>query len=751
MRRVLFIIFSLLCLQTSLWAQFDDGNGYGNYGNGYENGNGYGNGYDQDPNNPNRKGTWGRDTSKVDRTVPTEYYQWHIDERLGTITRQEFNDTLPHLFQNMNATDGYRGEYNILGNLGSPRYARNFLDRKPVDDFMFMNPYDYFHTTPGSLLFTNTKSPVTNLSYHECGSRENGQDRFRAYFATNINKQAGLGFKVDYLYGRGYYNNQANSQLGGTIFGYYLSDHYDMHAMVSWEHTKMGENGGITDDAYITNPSSFPRSVSSKDIPTNLSDVYNRNDHRTLYVTHRYNLGSYREIEVPDSLKPVMPEDGELLMRITSDSLLEVIKADSLRLATTLDSLRNQWQFENQPQREFIPVTSFVHTLHIRRQEHTNYNRSSISEDYFGHAPYIGTSYGRFGDETYATSIKNTFGVQLREGFNKWAKAGVTLFAAHEYERYKLLTPETTDTEDVFENYNRNHVSFGGEIQKTQGTAIHYKAGAEFWAIGPKAGDMVLQGTGDLNFRLGKDTVRLSATAFFKNLTAPFYYRHYHSHTLWWDNNGLDQETRTRIEGTLSLDRTLTSLRFGVENISNYTHLAVTHSPNYNTDGTVKSYGTSVEVRQQAGSIQVMSATLKQGLHWGIFHWDNEVTWQHSSNGDVLPLPMVSVYTNPYISFRIAKVLLVELGGDMRFFTDYYAPDYAPFINQFAVQDASQERMKIGNYPIINGYVNLAIKRVRGYVNFTHANQGTGRAFWAPHYPIDPYSVHIGLSWTFYD
>ncbi len=697
-----------------------------------------------------KRSTWGRDTSKVERFVPTEYKQWRIDERLGTKYPEVYNDTLPHLFQNFNSTDGYRGEYNILGNLGSPRLARHFLDRAQASDFLFIQPYDYFHVEPGNLLFTNTKSPLTNLQYHKCGTKENGQDRLRAYFATNINKNAGIGFRADYLYARGYYNNQANSELNTTLFGYFKSDHYDIHAMAAWEHMKMAENGGIEDDNYITNPQSFPRSFKSTDIPTVLSNLWNRNDHQTVFLTHRYNMGVYRDVEVPDSLKPQIPKDDELLSRLKSDSLVAAIKADTLRLHATLDSLRLQWEIEQTPPREFIPVTSIVHTAHFKRLMHVNYSRSTLPDDYFDHDPYIRSSYGNYEDETRAISIKNTLGLQLREGFNKWAKAGITLFAAHEFERFKLLSTETTDDENVFETYKENHITVGGEISKMQGSLIHYNVGAEFWAIGARAGDLDVHGNGDLNFRLGKDTVRLEALVKFQNLTAPFYYRHFHSEGLWWDNS-LSRETHTRVEGRLTLDRTHTSLRFGMENISNYTHLATTLTPVYADDGTFKNYAHNVSVRQQSGSIQILSASLRQDLHFGFFHWDNEVTWQHTTNGDVLPLPVVSVYTNPYVVFHIAKVLRVEIGADMRYFTSYYAPDYSPFIGQYAVQDTEQPRVKIGNYPIINAYANFAIKRVRGYINVTHVNEGNGNAFWAPHYPIDPLSIHFGVSWNFYD
>ena len=446
-----------------------------------------------------------------------------------------------------------------------------------------------------------------------------------------------------------------------------------------------------------------------------------------------------------------MPDVEELLKRLKSDSLIAVIKADSLRFPLTLDSLRTQWQSEHQPPREFIPVTSIVHTLNFRRMYHVNYSRSELPADYFSHDPYIRSSYGNYDDETTAISLKNTLGIQLREGFNKWAKAGITLFAAHEFKHFSIPSKETTDSINAFDIYKEHHISVGGQIQKTQGSLIHYNAGAEFWLIGPKAGDMDIHGTGDLNFRLGKDTVHIAATASFKNITPAFFLQRYHSQTVWWDNS-LNHETRTRVEGRLSLDRTKTSLRFGMENVSNYTHFATTLTPVYASDGTtVSSYSHDVSVQQQGGSIQVLSASLRQDIHWGFFHWENEVTWQHSTNEDVLPLPVISLYTNPYIVFHIAKILRVELGADLRYFTSYYAPDYSPFINQYAIQDVNQPRIKIGNYPIINAYANFAIKRVRGYINVTHVNQGNGNAFWAPHYPIDPLSIHFGVSWNFYD
>ena len=136
MRRLSTILFLLaLCLQLPLRAQDilgSMGSGMGGFGGESE---GFGMGSGQ------QRSTWGRDTSKVEKWVPTEFHQGRIDERLGTVIPEEYNDTLPHLFQNFDATEGLRGEYSILGNLGSPRLALNFLDRPIIDAFMFIQPF----------------------------------------------------------------------------------------------------------------------------------------------------------------------------------------------------------------------------------------------------------------------------------------------------------------------------------------------------------------------------------------------------------------------------------------------------------------------------------------------------------------------------------------------------------------------------------------------------------------------------------
>lgn len=692
---------------------------------------------------------WGRDQRQKEEPVPIGISQWRVDELYGDSLAAENMDTVVHNFQFWNMTEGKNGEYTILGNLGSPRLSRLFLHRTATDPFIFIRQYDYFLNGQDGFRFSNTKSPVTNLAYHKMGNRTNGSERFRAYFATNINKRTGIGFKVDYLYGRGMYNSQANSMFGTTFFGYHMGERYQIHAYIDANHNKMGENGGLESDVYITDPQSLPQRYGSRDIPTALTETWNRNDGETYFLTHRYRMGFYRDIILPDSLKPKMPGDMTLLDAI-SDSLYDAVAADSVLRRHVVDSLRVAWKEAQVPPREFVPVSAINHAFRARTMRHRYYSYADDQMDYHTHLYYGDAGYVK--DRVSGLEIENTLSLSMLEGFNKWAAMGINLFATHRFEAYDQPDP-VGDTVAV-KRHTQQNVYVGGRITRRQGTLLHYDATGRFVVAGSDIGNFDVNATIDLNFRLGrKDTVGLTARGYVKNERPAYLLRHYHSRYAWWDND-LSKEFRTRIEGTLSNKRTKTSLTVGVENIKNLAYLAIesTLTGEDPTSTLTADYTREVRSRQFSGSVQLLAVGLKQDFNfWKPLHWENEVWFQTTSRPNILPLPAWNIYSNLYLKFRIAKTLNVQLGGDIRYFTAYYAPDYSPVANAFAVQDTAHPRVKLGNYPIVNVYANLHLKHCRLYVCARHVNSGNGRRFWAPHYAMDPLTINFGLSWNFFN
>ena len=180
----------------------------------------------------------------------------------------------------------------------------------------------------------------------------------------------------------------------------------------------------------------------------------------------------------------------------------------------------------------------------------------------------------------------------------------------------------------------------------------------------------------------------------------------------------------------------------------NYTYIGMS----YVYSNTGRKYLTA-NPEQHGGNINVLTAQLKQHFKLGPINWENVITYQNSSNQSVLPVPMLNVFTNLYLGFKIAKVLTVELGADATYFTEYDAPDFCPQLNQYAIQQNDDSRIKLGNFPFIDVYANMHLKRARFFVMMTNAASSSfnRKTFLTPHYPTDSSVLRMGVSWNFFN
>lgn len=739
------------------------------------------------------------DSLGSDKEIPKGIRVWTVDERFGD-TKAAVVDTLQHMYMNSTFTEGLRGEYNTLGNMGTARLNRIFIDRRNTQgNFIFTEPYDYIVNPVSDFHFTNTYSPITNITLNSCGDKVTGEDDFKAIFAVNANKRLGAGFRFDYKYGRGYYNAQSTSHFKYTMWASYLGDRYQAHFLFSTNHEKMTENGGITNDDYIKHPEIYTESFATNEIPTVLEQNWNRLDNQHIFFTHRYNVGFSRKVKMTEeeikakkfamaSKKENAEENAKEEARKKAkeqgkkfdekaydkqqgakfsgrpdgakiagdepakDSAAKDIRNDSTRIAVNgkaaADSLlaiqKKNAEDSLFYKSEYVPVTSFIHTVKF-----DNYRR--IYEAYQTPADYYLKEYydaGRLtGDSIYDQTkhwhMKNTFAIAMLEGFNKWAKAGLKAFASYDLRHYELPTME-----GGFEKYNEHALSVGGQLSKQEGKTLHYNAVAEIGLTGVDAGTLAIDGNVDVNIPFLGDTLQVRGDAFFHRETPSFYYRNYHARHLWWEND-LDKTIHTRIMGTLSFPKTRTKLRVAVDEIKNYTYF----SQSYDITEEGLRTGVIVTPMQESGGINLLTAQLEQNFRLGILNWENQFTYQHSSKESVLPVPAFNAYTNLYIKFKVVKVLNVDLGADMRYFTSYEAPDYSPYMGQYTVQGNGENNVKIGNYPIVNVYANVHIKHTRFFVMMSHINAGQGdkNYFFAPHYPMNERVFRIGVSWNFFN
>ena len=732
------------------------------------------------------------DTTR-NKEVPKGLYVWTIDRKFGDMIPAQ-PDTLSHLFMNSVFNTGIYGEYNTTGSNYTSRLSRIFINRPATDNFIFTQPYSFVEKRPETWLFMNTLSPYTSILYDNCGDKTNGEDRIDAKFAVNAGKRLNFGFDLDYAYARGYFSNQSVSHFNGSLFASYTGDQYNLHFLFNAAHQKITENGGITNDNYITHPESFQDQLDEDEIPTILKQNWNRNDHQHIYLTHRYNIGFYRKVKMTEAeLKArafaeearkdkerrdaAKKEDGEEQERLSKkkekehqykgrpegarimgaepkrDSIVVADNRIKLEDQAKIDSLNRaqaiQDSIDATMKREFVPVTSFFHTFEWNNYDHI-YQAYSTPNNYYLHQYYTkGLEYGNDSiyDQVQHMQVLNTLGVSLLEGFNKYMKAGLKGFVTFDYNNYQM--PDSTANGTLYRNkWTESNVSFGGLLSKTQGKSFHFNLRAETWVAGPLAGQLKLDFNTDVNFKLFGDTVRLAANAFFHRIEPVFLQRHYHSKHVWWDDDDKSKETRLHIEGRFRYEKTNTMLRVAVDEIKDYIYYGMSYDAT-----TTQRTNLEAGVYQESGNINVLTAQLHQNFRLGILNWENVLTYQNSSNKEVLPLPTWNFFTNLFLKFRIARVLNVEFGADAFIFSKYYAPDYCPAINQFAIQKNAASRVELGGYPFVDVYANFKLKKVRFYLMMSHVNSGSGNGmrFLASHYPTNSRVLHFGISWPFYN
>lgn len=736
---------------------------------------------------PSRKNA--ADSLGTDKEIPQGIKVWTVDSHFGDTKAAEV-DTVSHMFMNSIFTTGLRGEYNSTGNLGAPRQNRIFIDRAHDGQFIFTQPYDYFVTPVSTFHFTNTLSPFTNLTYNNAGNRTNGEDHLTAKFGINAGKKIGTGFNFDYIYGRGYYSSQSTSHFKYTMYASYIGDRYQAHLLMSTINQKVTENGGITNDKYITHPETFDDNYAMNEIPTVLEKNWNRNDNQHIFLTQRYSVGFSRKVKMseeeisarkfamesqkenaarkekeeasrkakregrdfdekkfesktysgrPDDAKVMESEPADTLRQANTDGRIAVTgkeMADSLSRAEVETAADTLWM-----KTEYVPVTSFIHTMQFDNFRRI-YQAYTTPENYYLDS-YPTSNGDSIFDKTKHYRLQNTFAVSLLEGFNKWAKAGLKAFVTSDLRHFEL-----PDTISRTTGYNEHNVNIGAQLAKTQGRTLHYNITAETCIVGKDLGQLKIDASADLNFAFLGDTVTLAANGFIHRLNPSFYFRHYHSRHFWWDNDDMSKIFHSRVEGLFSYRKTHTTLRVAFDEIKNYTYMAMS----YGIADDYSRIGNSVSARQHTGAISLLTLSLSQDFRLGPVNWENVLTYQKSSEEKVIPLPALNIYTNLYLRFKLARVLKCDLGADARFFTKYYAPDYSPALGQFAVQEG-ESRIQVGNYPVVNVYANFHLKRTRFFVMMSHVNAGNGNRmyFFTPHYPLNQRIFRFGVSWNFFN
>ncbi|MGQ1946024.1 putative porin [Geofilum sp. OHC36d9] len=579
-----------------------------------------------------------------------------------------------------------------LGNIGAA-WQPAMVSLLPVyNKFLFSRSLSDNFSTPDTWKYYNTRTPYTNIYYQYSPPKRRSEEVVKVLFTQNVNKNWNVGFNYDLISSIGKYEAQQVDNRHFRFFSSYSGEKYSILGDYVYNKTDHLENGGIIDESYIWNPNEKDVDM-NEDIPVNFLNASNRIDNHQLYLNQTFDIGH-----------------------------VVVGRNDS-----TIDKM---------------PLGTAIHSFHLSRyrriyavEDFSTYATNSFEDFYY---PNIYNDSTATRDSVYYTSVENTFQLRFNEEANSLLRFGLRAFITNEVELFKYPgVPVTKGTLSVPPEYIMNDTVLtttllGGQIFKNVGRNFKWNAGARIYFQGYRAGDSELTGTLSSSFRIGKDTAGIYASGGAYLVTPDFFTERYYSNHFIW-NNRFDQVQTLRVGGGIDVPTRRLKLSAETRSINKYVFWNQEALP-----------------EQTDEFIQVAEIQLYKHFQLWNLHSRNTVIYQLTNHDDILPLPEWTIYSSNYFQNTLFKVLFFQIGFDLRYNTDWYTPAYMPATGQFYAQ---RER-KVGDYPMVDAFLNLHLKRARIFFKMDHVNEGYPSSrdyFHTIYYPMNPRGFHFGVSWNFYD
>ncbi len=582
-----------------------------------------------------------------------------------------------------------------LGGLGQSSQPINYFLRESYLDFLFAQTYDAYLYDMESVTFTNLKTPFTQLSYIESGSKSYREVNFGIIHAHNISPSTG--FKIDYKRRgtKGLYTQQDTKNKNFSATFSHTGKFYTAHAGYIHNKVVTEENGGVTGEWAIRD-TTFDMSIG---VPMKLADANASNTYRNnaIFLDH--------SIAIP--LEPVTERDFSLA------HLSTVYIGHSFEY--------NRWS----------KLYTDVYSTYTDERAYKNEDGTYGTEvkTYYDNW-YINPSASR--DTLFEQKISNRLYVQAqpwnRDGVVGTINGGIGV-DLHTYSQFKLdsyLSGEMSI--DKYTSYFA-YGSLDGKIKRF----VDWGANLKVYPSGYRGGDYSASAHLALKAYIQDKPMILSGVITSQS-TSPSYWQEnlFSNHYVWF--TPLSKENKTRLEA-----------KFEIPSLS----LEVSGWQEVVTDKIY--YDANSLVAQSGDIISVSGLYARKDFQFSGFHLDHRVLMQWSTNQVVIPLPLFSAYFSYYYEFWATKnVLRMQLGVDGRYTSSYYMPGYNPALSTFY----NQRESEMGGYPYLDAYLAAKWKRMRIFLKYQHLNDGlfgNNSYFQVADYPLNPGMFKIGISWGFYD
>lgn len=236
----------------------------------------------------------------------------------------------------------------------------------------------------------------------------------------------------------------------------------------------------------------------------------------------------------------------------------------------------------------------------------------------------------------------------------------------------------------------------------------------------------------EANFAIGDEFKGMVMEVFgrYGNTAPDLWMNRYRSNHFIWAND-FTQPEDLAAGVMIKPTRWNTTFKFGMASVMNMVYLDSTFRP-VQYDETVDRVFGEVSTNFTLGKFRLDARTIVQSV----------------SNDTVLRVPQVNAAASLYFADRIFKnSMLVNIGFNVRYFSEFKAPTYVPALEDFAMTGD----VAVGGYPYIDFFIDARVREAGFYLKLAHVNSGLMGYdyFLLDKYPARDLAFYFGISWKF--
>lgn len=607
----------------------------------------------------------------------------------------KMNDTVLDGFQFYDPVVNINRLNAVNGNIGLA-YKSLIFDPVIPEGFRFApSVVHHYLLRNDNIRYYQTFVPYSNIAY----SFGHGKEQlFSVTHSQNLARGLSLGVDLRIINSIGKYNRQKSDNSSVAFQGQFISDNerYAVLANYRSNRFKWRENGGIAYDSLFTKNLEPERNR----IAIKLAAADNLIKESGAFIRQYYYFGRNPRktgvgISAADSV--LTHTDSIALKELPSRLFFNPGRSNFLR--HTFTYTRNALLFT-----DTRPTSGYYQNIYIdsvRTMDSIFYHEFS---NQFVAEGGIGKARGSGKAILLRLGIEHTFGL-YKNGFNEDRNDSI-------HRKFNRVT--------TFGYLSAN--AFGvakaeGKIWMTNGAPFNGDKGISAMLTLPAFDNST--SWGNLSAELGVNA-----------LQPDYIYQYHYSNHFKWENSFGQQ---TLLTGKINYSRKFFTAGFNFYNLDGYVYFDENIQP--------ARANTSFGVSQLYGQAEIKL---------GGFDLQAFAAWQNSGNTEILHLPALAGRVSAFYSLDLFKrALYLQTGLSLMYNSTYYADAWMPALRSYYIQN----QFEAGNYPYIDGFINIRVKRARMFLVMKHVNSGlTGFNYMmVPSYPMPDRGLRFGVSWNFFD